>query len=159
MRIYSVLTLLALPATVAMGCGKADNDLWGSIDESFPLNFDRVEIFKQNLALRIEYIKEIQGGEDKVCKVVVNTGNVKIKNGTSLEEKRFADFTVTFERVAATGGNFPAISGGTIQFDTFEFKEGGTIDGDFSVVFEEVGGRQPNMFGNFDRKVKIVSTE
>ncbi|MFC1611839.1 hypothetical protein ACFL6C_12825 [Myxococcota bacterium] len=150
LRTSVALALLGIGA-----CGQAPNDLWGSIEESFPLAFDRVDLLKQNLALRIEYIKELHGGEDKICKVVVNTGDAKIKDDTELKDKSFEEETVTVERVAATGGNFPAIDGGTITFDTFRFKDGGKIDGDFTVLFDN--GR--NLFGNFEGMVEEISTE
>ena len=149
-RVFCVLMLVGLTA-----CGEAANDLWGSIDESFPLNFDRVDILKQNLALRIEYIKKIHGGEDKVCKVVVNTNNLNIKDNSELKGDAFADEIVTVERVAATGGDYPPITGGNLRFDVYEFKTGGKIDGDFTVNFQN--GR--NLFGNFDGKVKEISVE
>ena len=150
MRSISLLVLV-----FAVGCGQASNDLWGSIDESFPLAFDRVEIRKQALALIIEYIKELHGGIDKVCKIVVNTGDADIESGTELEDEYFADDTVTVERIAATGGDFPAVKNGVIEFEKYEFEEDGKIDGNFTVQFDN--GR--NLLGNFDGRVQVISTE
>ena len=149
------ISVLILTAFMAAGCGQAPNDLWGSIDESFPLAFDQVEIRKQNLALIIEYIKELHGGIDKVTKIVVNTGDADIPKLKELEDEYFANDTVTVERVAATGGDFPPVVSGEIKFDKYNFEEDGKIDGSFTVQFDN--GR--NLLGNFDGRVKLTSTE
>jgi hypothetical protein len=137
------------------GCGQAPNDLWGSIDESFPLLFDRVNILKQNLALRIEYMQDLHGGQNKVCKIVVDTSKRTIKDGTKLKDRAFREEVVTVERVAATGGDFPPVVGGRIEFHTFKFKEKGRIDGEFTALFSN--GR--NLLGNFDGRIQIVPTD
>jgi hypothetical protein len=146
--------VVALAATL-MSCGQAPNDLWGSIDESFPLLFDRVNILKQNLALRIEYIQDLHGGQNKVCKIVVDTSKRTIKDGTKLHDKAFREEVITVERVAATGGDFPPVVGGSIKFHTYRFKEKGRIDGEFTTLFSN--GR--NLLGNFDSRVQIVPTD
>jgi hypothetical protein len=153
MRSISVVVI----ALGVASCGQAPNDLWGSIDESFPLEFDYVVIRKQDLSLIVEYIQELHGGIDKVCKIVVNTGDVdiRLKDGTSLEDEYFADYTVTVERVAATGGDFPDVTSGEIKFDDWNFEENGKMDGSFTAQFEN--GR--NLLGNFDGRVIITSTE
>jgi hypothetical protein len=150
------LKLLPL-AVLTLGlaaCGDAPNDLWGSIDESFPLDFDRVDILKQNLALRIEYIKALHGGEDKVCKVTFETENLSIKANSALTEDVFTA-RVTVERIAAVGGPLPPTTGGHMHFDAFDFKGGGRVEGDLSVIFET--GR--NLFGTFRGDVQIVDTK
>jgi hypothetical protein len=140
------------PALLLVGCGEADNDLWGSIDESFPLSFDRVDIIKQDPSLRVEYIKEIHGGEAKHCKLVVNTQNLEIEDNTELGDEEFADGIATIERVAPTGGDFPPVEGGTVHFIDWNFEAKGHMDGEFTVLFEN--GR--NLFGNFDGKVTEI---
>ena len=147
------LSYLVLLSTVA-ACGEADNDLWGSIDESFPLAFDRVDIFKQDLELRVEYIKKMQGSETKVCKLTVNTRNLQIKDNTELTKEYFEDGTITLHRIVSTGGDFPMVKSGSVHFAKYELAAGGRIDGDFAVQFEN--GR--NLFGNFDQEVKEVDT-
>src|SRR5213594_501021 len=105
------LTFLLLPA-----CGHAPNDLWGSIGESFPLAFDRVDVIKQDLALRIEYLKDVPGGTSWVCKLVLDTTNLTIGDNTDIQGDLFLE-RVTVTRVSNTGGPFPAVSGGRLHFD------------------------------------------
>ncbi|MBI3179280.1 MAG: hypothetical protein HYZ27_06435 [Deltaproteobacteria bacterium] len=145
---------LALIAISLAGCGHAPNDLWGSLGESFPLEFDRVDILKQDAALRIEYIKDVPGGEEWVCKVVVDTTNLTIGNNSEIQDELFLE-RVTVERVATTGGDFPELAGGSIKFEEYDFEIGGRIDGEVTALFEN--GR--NLFGNFDGHVKEVSTQ
>ena len=147
-----LLLLVCLPLGLA-ACGNAPNDLWGSIDESFPLTFDRVDLLKQNLDLRIEYIRSLQGGEDKVCKVTVQTDNLEIKDNSDIADDVFMK-RVTVERIAAVGGPFPPVTGGHMHFDSFAFQNKGRIEGNFTVVFAT--GR--NLFGNFRGDTQIVDT-
>ncbi len=108
-----------------------------------------------DLELRVEYVKKLSGGGDnKVCKLAVNTRNLQIEDNTELGKDYFADGTVSVQRIAATGGDFPEVQSGSVHFISFEFKEDGRIDGDFAVQF--VNGR--NLFGNFDKKVELVDT-
>jgi hypothetical protein len=145
-----VFPLTALLTSVA--CGEADNDLWGAIDESFPLSFDRVDVIKQGLSLRVEYVKELHGGEVKHCKLVVNTESLEIEDNTELGDEYFADGTVVVQRVAPTGGDFPPVENGTVHLIDWNFKAKGRIDGEFSVLF--TNGRP--LFGNFDGKVTEI---
>ncbi|MBI5510547.1 MAG: hypothetical protein HY903_17460 [Deltaproteobacteria bacterium] len=149
------VALFCIPLLLTLGaCGDPPNDLWGSIDESYALDFDRVDIRKQNLDLLIEYVKALHGGEDKVCKVTVETENLNIGASSDITDDVFKQ-KVTVERIAAVGGLFPAVTGGQMHFDEFDFKADGTVQGDFTVIFET--GR--NLFGTFKGKVQIVSTE
>jgi hypothetical protein len=144
---------LACLAVGLAACGDAPNDLWGSIDESFPLDFDRVDILKQNLDLRIEYIKVLHGGENKVCKITLETDNLSIKAGSDLAGDVFMK-RVTVERLTGVGGPFPPVTGGQMHFDEYNFTDKGRIDGDFTVIFKT--GR--HLFGNFRGDIKIVDT-
>lgn len=153
-RLLCITGLLCLAAFVTAGCGQAPNDLWGSIEESFPLDFDRTEILRQNMALRIEYLKDLHGGTIKVVKVTLDTETLTIGKNSDLRDEIFASH-VTLERVASTQSEFPPIDGGQLHFDKYKFEEGGRIDGDFTIVFEN--GR--NLMGTFDGNVKIISTQ
>lgn len=128
-------------------CGGPPNSLEGSIEESFSLEFDRVEIRKQGLSLLIEYLRDAKAttSADKVCKIVLDTENLPLKDNSVVKGDTFLE-RVTISRVATTGGDFPDLRGGEIKFEKFEFKHGGHIDGEFSVVF--VNGR--TLHGTFD---------
>jgi hypothetical protein len=149
-----LLLLFFVAAPGLLACGQAPNDLWGSIDESFPLDFDRVEILKQNLALRIEYLKDVHGGTNKICKLTIDTDNIDISDGTELRDDVF-DRHVTLERVSSTQSSWPPLDGGKLKFQDYNFEEDGHMDGEFTVVFDN--GR--NLSGTFDGKVKIISTQ
>ncbi len=148
-----LLCMCCLAAIVTVGCGQAPNDLWGSIEASFPLDFDRTEILRQNADLIIQYLKKIPGGTQKVVKIVVETENLTIGNNSDLRDEIFATH-VTLERIASTQSEFPPIEGGQLHFEKYHFEEGGRIDGDFTIVFDN--GR--NLLGTFDGNVKIIST-
>ena len=135
-------------------CGSAPNDLWGSIDESFSLDFDRVDISKQNLDLIIAYIKVLNGDAgEKMCKVTVQTANLNIQSNSDIAEDVFMK-RVTVQRVASVGGEFPLVTGGHMHFATYEFQNGGSMEGDFTVLFKT--GR--TLFGAFRGTVVEIDT-
>ena len=151
-------SILAITVSAALlsGCGEPDVDLWGSIDETFSLEFDRHEIKKQGTALLIEYIKEIgNGAEEKPCKLVVETANLLIVPNSDLQRESFLDGIVSLERIAAVGGDYPPVNGGTLHFEDYEFFDGRLISGNFTVLFEN--GR--NLFGNFYDEVEEIEEE
>ncbi len=149
MRWCGIIALVGLAA-----CGKPDNDLWGSLDQSFSLEFDRVDIVKQGFDLRIEYLRDIGEGTEKVCKVVLETENMKISGDSDIEDEVFMQ-RVTVEREAADGIAYPEVTGGQLHFDSYSFKAGGTMDGDFTAVFKN----GLNLFGNFKKRVREISLE
>lgn len=148
--------LIATSAVLLNGCGEPDVDLWGSIDETFKLDFDRHEIKKQGTALLIEYIKELgNGAEEKPCKVVIDTANLLIVPNSDLKADAFEEGIITLERIAGVGGDYPPITGGTLHFDEYEFVNGGLISGNFTILFEN--GR--NLFGNFYAEVEEIEQD
>ena len=139
-------------AFAGAGCGGTGNDLWGSIGELFPLDFDKLAILKQDDALRLEYTKTTSNGIDKVLKLTLITTGLGLQDGSDLRDEAFVS-AVTIERLVTDGGDFPTASAGQIHFERFGFTEGGTITGDFTVLFDD--GR--TLFGTFDGRVKTMS--
>jgi hypothetical protein len=148
--------LLALLGTCAaiMGCGGPGNSLSGSISESFSLDFDVVQVRKQDLALIIEYIKNVQGGTNKACKLVVDTSNLAITSNSNIKGDTFLK-RVTVSRVAPTGGDFDKMKSGSMHFDDYSFKDGGSMAGTFDAIFDN--GR--TIHGSFEGRVAETSTE
>jgi hypothetical protein len=137
-------------------CGEKDVDLWGSIDETFSLEFTDHEINKQGTALLIEYIKEDEnGGVEKPCRLVVETANLLIVPNSDLDASAFEEGIVQIERVAIGGAEYPPITGGTLHFDDYQFVAGATISGNFTILFEN--GR--NLFGNFNAIVEEIELD
>jgi len=148
-RLIAVLMAVGITA-----CG-AKNSLEGSIDESYSLEFDRVQIRRQNRDLLIEYLKDITGGTQKILKIVVETEDLQIDNGVSVSDDDFREF-VFFDRVlSSTRDQFPPVANGEIKFNQWQFVQDGRIDGHFSVIFDT--GR--NMRGNFDALIDVVDTD
>jgi len=158
-RVRSTLATLAALALLGgagrgtVGCGGGSNELSGSIGESFNLGFDRVSVRKQAEALIVEYQKDVSGVVHKVCKLVVDTHALALGSGTRLSGDVFASH-VQLSRITASGGDFPAVKSGQIQFDAYDFKAKGQVDGGFSVVFDN--GR--TLQGNFSGQIEEVAT-
>jgi hypothetical protein len=140
-------------AGLSIGCGGQNNELWGSIDATLSLEFTKVDLIKQGVALRIEYIKELGEGEEVACKVVVDTANLQIVPNSDLKNEAFEKGIVTLDRTAA--GEFPPISSGLLHFDDYEFKRKGALSGGFTILFEN--GR--NLFGDFEGKLKEIEAD
>ena len=146
--------LLGIACLLALwACGGPGNSLEGSIGESFSLDFDTAQIRKQDLNLIIEYLKNQNGGTSKVAKVVVDTENLVISGGGVIRGTVFTEH-VTLSRVTNAGGDFPPTQSGSIRFEEWNFKDKGTVSGQFDILFNT--GR--TLHGNFENKVQEVAT-
>ncbi len=135
------------------GCGGPPNSLEGSIGESFPLDFDRVRVRKQDEHLLIEYLKDLGGTTHKMLKIVIDTDDLNLGDGTEITDEAFLEHVV-IQRHAAEGGDFPEVKSGAIRFRELGFDAGDRVDGDFDALL--VNGRTLN--GNFDAELIIVDT-
>jgi hypothetical protein len=137
-------------AMLAASCGDA-NELTGSISQQLPLDFDKVRIRKQQTDLLIEYVKGKGASQETVCRVVLDTDNLPLQNGAIIKDELFLQ-RVKLQRAAEGNAEFPDLTGGQLKFEIWEFRQGGTIKGEFSVVF--VNGH--TLFGTFEDKVEEV---
>lgn len=144
----ALATVLSAGVLLA-ACGDG-NSLEGSISESFSLEFDKVRIRKQNLALVVEYLHDIPGGTEKTCQVVLDTDGLNVGDNSTVKGSIFKE-RVQINRVGS-GGDFPPIQEGQIYFDTFRFKDKGKVKGEFDAVLE--GGR--TLRGDFEGKVEEI---
>jgi hypothetical protein len=148
---------LAVALTLA-ACGGIGNSLSGSIGESYSLSFDYAQIRKQDQVLIIEYLRNQAGGVIKVCKIVVDTDGLGLDPGAILKCQGH-DCTlflarVQVSRVASTGGDFPPLQSGQIQFQDFNFVDKGKVSGELDVLF--TNGR--TLHANFENHVELVPT-
>ena len=142
---------MALVVLGVAGCGDGTG-LGGSIGESFSLGYDRVQLRKQGESLLIEYIEEAARSNEKVCKVVVDTGGLGLGGGSKLEGDLFREH-VAVQRVAYTGGDFPPVTEGRIELGELDFVAGGRVSGSFDVIFElpSIGEQteERSLYGSF----------
>lgn len=139
---------------LASACGSA-NELSGSIDATFALEFDRVEILRLDPALIIEFLDD-RGGDvtHKVVKITIDLENLSLSNNSDIVGDVF-DNRVKLERITETEQEWPPVSGGLIHFDAFDFEQGGHMKGNFHIQFEN----GLNLVGKFDGKLKRVSPQ
>ncbi len=171
-RPVSHALLLLSVAGVSVACGGGDNDLSGSISESFSLDFDRVEVryLVTTEELTIQYLKDLGNTTTKPVKVVVDADNLALGEDTRVAGETFLE-RVVIQREAESGGDFPAVTGGTVVFDrininvreiteerngeefTFFTEPEGDIEvrGEFDAVFEN--GR--TLFGDFSSNLQV----
>jgi hypothetical protein len=150
----SLLAALALSA-----CGGIGNSLSGSIGESYSLDFDLAQIRKQDQTLIIEYLRrQAAGGDIKVCKIVLDTDGLPLDAGAifNCPNHDCTEFLKRLQvsRVASTGGDFPPLKSGQIQFQDYDFTNHGKISGELDVLFEN--GR--TLHANFENHVIEVPT-
>lgn len=152
---WKVLAVVGCLAALGLtACGGRENELSGSISESFSLDFDSVRIRKQNTTLLIEYLKKLGGSTAKVCKVVVDAESLPLKDNARISGDLFLE-RVSIQREAQTASDFPDVQGGKIKFDKISFKDGGECEGEFDAVF--VNGR--TIIGSFVGKIDEVVLE
>ncbi len=148
--------LLAVLAVVGLvGCGGFENRLEGSISSSFSLDFDSVKVRKQDVSLIVEYIKQSGATTTKVAKMVLDTENLRgLGKDSKVDGQLFKD-RVVVQREAPSGGDYPEVQSGELEFGDFEFKAGGKVSGSFNVGF--VNGR--TLYGEFSGKVEEVALD
>mgnify|MGYP006270848541 CR=1 FL=1 len=147
-------TALLLALGLAGGCGTNPNTLDGSIGESFALGFDRVRIRKQSNTLLIEYLNGVASGFEKPCKIVLDIEDLTLGDDAVVDGEAFLQ-RVTIDRITATGGPFPDLERGSVEFREVALDAGGRVDGEFEAIF--VNGR--TISGKFDGNVELVSLE
>ncbi|MEO0815436.1 MAG: hypothetical protein AAFY60_21435, partial [Myxococcota bacterium] len=145
-------TLLLSLAAVGTACG-SDNELSGSISESFSLDFDRTEVryLVTTNELTIQYLRDLGNTTSKPVKVVVDATDLTLGEDTRISGDVFAE-RVVIQREAETGGDFPEPNGGTVVFDriNLELQEmTETIDGEEITFFTEPAG-EIEVKGEFD---------
>lgn len=140
------LTALVL---LAAACGGPGNSLEGSIGESFSLDYDTARIRRQDLQLLIEYLRDRD--EAMIAKVVVDTERLPLDSGAVVKGAVFLQY-VTVMRDEGRGNVFPDPKSGEIRFESYHFTQGGTVSGQFDVLF--TNGR--TLHGNFENQVQVV---
>jgi hypothetical protein len=144
-----VLTLLCSQA-----CAEQNNKLFGSIGELYPLDFNEVRVRKQQTDLVLDYINEVDRTVEKPCRLVIETAELDIKPNVQIADELFTP-SVHLSRVMVAGESFPDIQRGELEFETYEFKGGGRVDGQFFINF--VNGR--DLYGTFGADVVEVVGE
>lgn len=149
-RVLSALAVLTL-----VGCGGFENRLEGSISSSFSLDFDSVKVRKQDVSLIVEYIKQSGATTTKVAKMVLDTENLRgLGKDSKIDGQLFKD-RIVVQREAPSGGDFPEVQSGELEFGDFEFRAGGKTSGSFNVGF--VNGR--TLYGEFSGEVEEVALD
>lgn len=142
-------------AVMTTGCGGYGNRLEGSISQSFSLDFDHNDIRKQDASLIVEYTKTNGKTVNKVAKMVFDTSNLNgLGKNSKVDGQLFKD-RVVVQRAAATGGDFPAVQNGDLEFGNFDFKDNGTISGSFNVGFDNGF----TLYGEFNGTCSVVNTD
>ncbi|MEZ4272562.1 MAG: hypothetical protein R3C68_14380 [Myxococcota bacterium] len=154
MRVINLGSLICL--FVGMGACAAPNSLSGSIGESFSLDFDQVQIRRQDDTVLVEYLSFLNNGAtEKVVKLVFeDTELLNLASTKKVSGDQFLQH-VTVSRVANSGGDFPPIKTGRANFRKFKLADGSRVDGDFEIVFEV--GR--TLSGTFDGSLQEVDTQ
>lgn len=142
-------TLVTMMLLVA-SCGDA-NQLWGSIREDHPMEFDRVEVVRQGHALRIEYIRDRGRDSEWVCKLTLDTEGLDLCDHAEITATSFAE-RVVVERNADDA--LPRYTGGLLYFERYGASPGRAIEGDFNVLFDN--GR--NLAGSFATQLQVEDT-
>jgi hypothetical protein len=132
----------------ATGCSTSSLD--GSIGDTMSLKFDRVKIKKQDVFLVTEYLRDTIRGTEKVCKLSLDTGGMDLDAGApNLKAEEFLA-RVNLQRVTFDQDEFPEMEKGRLRFDHFDFRDGGSVEGDFLIVFVDSTTLQGLFIGSVD---------
>ncbi|MEM6533575.1 MAG: hypothetical protein AAF654_13200 [Myxococcota bacterium] len=152
MRSITQAVVLAVTGGL-VACGGADNELKGSINESFSLDFDRVEVryLVTTDELSIEYLKDLGNTVTKPVKVVVDATDLPLAADTRLTGATYLE-RVVVQRETESGGDFPAVTGGSVEFESINLaltENMAEIDGRTVTFFSEPSG-DIEVQGEFD---------
>ncbi len=87
--------------------------------------------------------------------MVFDTSNLNgLAKNSKITGQLFMD-RVVVQRNAATGGDFPAVQSGELDFGDFEFKDKGKISGSVNVGFENGF----TLYGEFNKTASVVNTD
>lgn len=123
---------LGIFALLLCSCGNNPNTLGGSIGDTHDLTFNTVSIVAQQGAINIIYNGANAG---VVAELSVQTVNVAITNGTTLNGNTFTQNVTLTRAVANPNDVFPQVVGGTLTFNQYSATAGGVTAGSFGVDF------------------------
>lgn len=119
------------------------------------MEFDSIDFVKSDAVLRIDYVKQRPFGPAIVCRIELDTDDVDVQVGVGITGQQFVD-DVDVRRFAISGGDFPPVDSGMIEFERFELDAGEEIKGRFEAVFDD----DRDIRGKFEGKVREeISTE
>lgn len=148
MRVMKLFCLMVLViGSLAGGC--ASNSLEGSIGDTLSLDFDRVELRKQDAFLVAVYLRDSLRGTEKVCKLSVDTEGLELGGGPVIEGEEFLD-RVGLQRVTFEHDAYPTVQKGRLRFDHIDFRDGGSAEADFLIVFEDSRTLQGVFIGSIE---------
>lgn len=136
-------TFFAVLALALTGCG-ADNSLGGSVSELFPLTVSTVDVLRNDSAVQVTYYANRGTFLDVVARIVVSTKGLDLKPGIRIPLEGEGEAGHQRTSVAhAPGGeavrSFPNVKKGDMVISELGL-EGQPSKGNFSMVFESVGG-------------------
>jgi hypothetical protein len=141
------LPLLMLLALSLAGCGGSEsNSLSGSVKETFPMDFDHVEVYRQEtagtfVAMKVMYV-DGQGSKKRYPVILI--ANAPVAENQPKNLKTEGNLYRTFD-----GSEFAPLKEGTITFEKLgkvgesvsgkfyaTFTPGTTLNGDFSATLQ-----------------------
>jgi len=144
--------LFFLPIVILLASGGCSHDsLEGSIGDRLSLDFDYLQIRKQQLFLIIEYIKESNRGVEKICKLTVDTQGLELPDGGSLdlEDDVFLSH-IELQRTTFENDSFPQVKDGYIHFSHIDFRDNGKAEGKFLCIFVDSLTLRGEFTGNIE---------
>jgi hypothetical protein len=147
-----VLSILLLACGLA-SCGSDANRLYGSLSQSYKLDFDRVQIIRVGEDVSVEYQRlSGQNISAKVAKLTVRVGDLANLAGNDVDLTELVGGLPrgTMQRVETSTTDFP-LQIGTVKFDQ-EPAAGTELSGKFHTTLSDPAGRTLN--GDFKAKVE-----
>lgn len=138
-----------VPVIGLLAGGCTANSLEGSIGDTLSLGFDRVKLKKQDAFLVTEYLRDTLRGTEKICKLSVDTEGLDLGGGPSIEGEEFFD-RVELQRTTFDYDAFPPVQKGLLRFDHIDFRDGGSAEADFLIVFEDSHTLQGVFIGSIE---------
>jgi hypothetical protein len=148
-----VITALLMPA-VLLACA-ADNELSGSLDQVYRLQFDDVRARKYTSEFAIEYVASKSGVVP--VRITLNLQSLreagkKLASGTSYDLDEYGDVTGR----QADGTELFRFRSGNLKLEAFQNEQDGEVRGNFDAKFR-AGDDTFTLSGAFSTELDIIS--
>lgn len=144
------VTALVLSLAALTSCGDSANRLFGSVSETYPLDFESVQLSTIDQFLVIEYLK----GTSKVLKVAVNLTGLTVTPGQDIDLAATVagGSRGTLQRIVEATIDLP-LERGTLVLDAAPQPDA-VLSGRFRTTLSSPNGRTLN--GDFKAKLKAL---
>lgn len=152
---YRFMFAMVATAFVLLGSCAEDNELSGSLEEVYPLQYDVVRARLYSSEFAVEYLSSNSGVVPvrlTLDRKSLRKADKELESGQSYDLKRYGDITGR----QSDGTDLFRFSSGTLNLDAFEPEQDAEVEGSFDAKFR-VGDDSFTLTGDFLTELELVA--